>query len=186
MTSVSKVGIEGAVLIELDCHRDGRGFFLETYQRKRYEEFGLALEFVQDNRSRSTKGVLRGLHYQITRPQGHLIYVTSGTAFDVGLDLRRDSPTFKQWAGVTLSADKQQQLYLPPGVAHGFYSLTDEVEIYYKCTDYYYPEDEGGVLWSDPDIGIKWPTENPAINKNDTQFPLLKDITEDKLPQTGI
>ena len=182
MTNISKIGIEGAVLIELDCYRDSRGFFLETYQRKRYEKLGLTIEFVQDNRSRSKKNILRGMHYQIIHPQGHLIYVTSGAAFDVGLDLRGDSPTFKHWVGVTLSAEKQQQLYLPPGVAHGFCALTEEVEIYYKCTDYYYSEDEGGVLWKDPDIGITWPVEEPIIKESDANFPHMKDIPEDKLP----
>jgi dTDP-4-dehydrorhamnose 3,5-epimerase len=185
MVDFSKLGIEGAVLIELDCHHDGRGFFLETYQRKRYEKFGLGIEFVQDNRSRSAKNVLRGMHYQIIHPQGHLVYVTSGTVFDVGLDLRKDSSTFKNWIGVTLSAESQQQLYLPPGVAHGFCALSENVEIYYKCTDYYYPEEEGGVLWSDPDIGIKWPIEDPIINDNDARFLPLKDIAEGELPQIG-
>ena len=129
MVDFSKVGIHGAVLIDLDCYGDSRGFFLETYQRERYEQSGLDVEFVQDNRSRSSKNVLRGLHYQIVHPQGHLVYVTSGTVFDVGLDLRKNSPTFKHWVGVTLCAEKQQQLYLPPGVAHGFCALTDGVEI---------------------------------------------------------
>ena len=183
MANVSEVQIKGAVLIELECYQDDRGFFLETYQRKKYEELGLSIEFVQDNRSRSAKNVLRGMHYQVNHPQGHLVYVTSGVAFDVGLDLRKNSSTFKHWIGVTLSAENQQQLYLPPGVAHGFCALTDEVEIYYKCTDYYYPDDEGGVLWNDPDIGIKWPTKDPIIKESDAQFLPLKDIAEDKFPQ---
>jgi len=183
MVDFSKVGIHGAVLIDLDCYGDSRGFFLETYQRERYEQSGLDVEFVQDNRSRSSKNVLRGLHYQIVHPQGHLVYVTSGTVFDVGLDLRKNSPTFKHWVGVTLCAEKQQQLYLPPGVAHGFCALTDGVEIYYKCTDYYYPEEEGGVLWNDPDLGINWPTKDPMVKESDARFLRLKDIAEDKLPQ---
>ena len=186
MVNFSKVGIDGAIVIDLECYHDGRGFFLETYRRKQYEQIGLTMDFVQDNRSRSKKNTLRGMHYQINHPQGHLVYVMSGTAFDVGLDLRINSPTFKNWAGVTLSADNQQQFYLPPGVAHGFCALTDDVEIYYKCTDYYYPEDEGGVLWNDPDIGIEWPVEDPIIKDSDSCFLPLKDISVNKLPQIDV
>jgi dTDP-4-dehydrorhamnose 3,5-epimerase len=174
--------IPGALIIELDCHGDARGFFLETYQRKRYQELGLDVDFVQDNRSCSTKGVLRGMHYQIKFPQGHLVYVTRGEIFDVGLDLRRNSPAFGKWFGKRLSAENHEQLFFPAGVAHGFCALSDEIEILYKCTDYYHPNDEGGVLWNDPDIGILWPVKEPIIKESDSCFSCLKDISEDKYP----
>jgi len=179
----SKAAIDGAYLIDLDVFGDSRGAFLESYQKKRYAENGIEIDFVQDNRSCSQKGVLRGLHYQVKHPIGHLIYVTHGKVFDVGVDLRKKSPTFGNHVAYTLSADKPQQLYLPPGVAHGFCTLADENEILYKCSDYYYPEDEAGLLWSDQDIAIDWPIIKPLMKSRDEGFPLLKDILESRLPQ---
>lgn len=179
---VAKTAIVGAFLIELDVYGDKRGFFLESYQHRRYAEAGMNMEFVQDNRSFSQKGVVRGLHYQVRHPIGHLIYVTHGCVFDVGVDLRRSSPTFGQHIACTLSAESNQQLYLPPGVAHGFCTLGGENEILYKCTEYYYPDDEAGVLWNDPDLGIQWPATNPLITPRDAAYPKLKDIDPARFP----
>jgi dTDP-4-dehydrorhamnose 3,5-epimerase len=179
---VTKTAIAGAFLIDLDVHCDHRGFFLESYQRRRYADAGLNAEFVQDNRSFSQKGVLRGLHYQVHHPVGHLIYVTHGCVFDVGVDVRRNSPTFGQQIAYTLSAESNQQLYLPPGVAHGFCTLGHENEILYKCTEYYYPDDEAGVLWNDPELDIQWPVIDPLITPRDAAYPKLKDIDPAKFP----
>lgn len=181
--NVVETGIYGAYLIELDVFGDQRGFFLESYQRRRYMDSGINAEFVQDNRSFSGGRVLRGLHYQVEHPIGQLIYVTRGEVFDVGLDLRRDSPTFGHHVSYTLSEDLPRQLYLPPGVAHGFCTLAEENEILYKCSEYYYPDDEAGVLWSDPDIGIKWPIESPVINARDAGYPCMKDVDESMFPR---
>lgn len=177
------LGIPGAFLIDLDMHGDARGFFMESYHCERYFDCGIKVDFVQDNRSFSQKGVLRGLHYQVTRPIGHLIHVARGRVFDVGVDLRCGSPSFGKHIAFELSEKRPQQLYFPPGVAHGFCTLENENEIHYKCSEYYYPDDEGGVLWSDPDIGIKWPLENPLIKQRDAEFPLLRNLTADKLPK---
>lgn len=179
---VTKTDIEGAYLIDLDVYGDKRGFFLESYHYQRYAEHGIDVEFVQDNRSFSVKSIVRGLHYQMRHPIGHLIYVTHGCVFDVGVDLRPHSATFGKYVAYTLSADKPQQLYLPPGVAHGFCTLADENEILYKCSEYYDPNDEAGVLWNDPDIGIDWPIQHPAIKERDAAFPKLKEISPSCLP----
>jgi dTDP-4-dehydrorhamnose 3,5-epimerase len=180
---VHKTAINGAFLIDLDVYGDKRGFFLESYQRKRYVENGLDIDFVQDNRSLSQKGVMRGMHYQIQHPIGHLVYVTHGCVFDVGVDLRANSATFGQHIGFMLSADKNQQLFLPPGVAHGFCTLGEENEILYKCTEYYYPDDEAGVLWNDPDLGIDWPIRDPIIKPRDAAFPRLREVDPARLPK---
>ena len=178
--------IPGMVLVTLEKHGDERGFFLETYRRSVFNELGIAAEFVQDSRSLSKKNILRGMHYQIKNPQGHMVSVMRGKIFDVGVDLRQNSPAFGQWCGVTLSEEKPQQLYLPPGVAHGFCTLNEENEIYYKCTDYYVAEDEGGLLWSDSTIEIKWPINNPSINARDNAFPVLSQISAWRLPQVSL
>lgn len=145
------------LIIEPAVHGDARGFFQETFHAHRYAESGIGLPFVQDNHSRSGHGILRGLHYQIKHPQGKLVRVTQGAVFDVAVDIRKGSPNFGRWVGVTLSEDNFRQLYVPPGFAHGFCSLSERVDFLYKCTDYYHPEDEQGVLWNDPAIGIAWP-----------------------------
>ncbi len=181
---IKQTSISGAYLIELLVHKDDRGFFLESYQRSRYMELGINVEFVQDNRSSTGRGILRGFHYQVCHPIGHLIYVTKGSILDVGLDLRQDSPTFGSHTSVILSDEDHTQLYLPPGVAHAFYSLGECNEILYKCTEYYYPDDEAGVYWNDPDLGIEWPNLNPKINPRDASFPRLRDISSSKLPIT--
>ncbi len=145
------------LIIEPTVHGDARGFFQETYHADRYAELGIRLPFVQDNHSRSGAGILRGLHYQLKHPQGKLVRVTQGVAFDVAVDIRKGSPNFGRWVGVTLSEENFRQLYVPPGFAHGFCSLSERVDFLYKCTDYYHPEDEQGVLWNDPDLAIAWP-----------------------------
>lgn len=179
-----QAAISGAFLIDLLVHEDNRGAFLESYHRSRYMECGIKVDFVQDNRSISGANVLRGLHYQVNHPIGHLIYVTKGSIFDVGLDLRPNSPTFGCHLSMVLSAEQHQQLYLPPGVAHGFCTLEKHNEILYKCSEYYYPKDEAGVLWNDPDLGIRWPSLNPHVKKRDAAFPRLRDIYYSKLPKS--
>ena len=152
-------GIQGLCVIEPAVHGDSRGYFMETYNQRDMEEAGLTMNFVQDNQSCSTKGVLRGLHFQKEHTQGKLVRVVSGEVFDVAVDCRPNSETFGKWVGVTLSAENKKQFYIPQGFAHGFLVLSDEAEFAYKCTDFYHPGDEGGILWSDPEIGIDWPIE---------------------------
>ena len=150
-------GIEGLCVIEPAVHGDARGYFMETYNKRDMEEVGLTMEFVQDNQSSSRKGVLRGLHFQINYPQDKIVRVVSGEVFDVAVDLREDSKTYGKWYGVTLSAENKKQFYIPKGFAHGFVVLSDYAEFAYKCSDFYHPNDEGGLIWNDPDIGIDWP-----------------------------
>ena len=183
---LEKLKIHGMLLVTLEKHGDERGFFLETYRRSVFEEFGIRAEFVQDGRSLSKKNILRGMHYQIKKPQGHMVSVLRGKIFDVGVDLRKNSQTFGQWCGVELSSDKPQQLFLPPGVVHGFCTLNEENEIYYKFTDYYDANDEGGLLWNDPTVGIEWPIQNPTSNARDNAFPLLSEISAWMLPQVSL
>jgi dTDP-4-dehydrorhamnose 3,5-epimerase len=147
---------------------DERGFFLETFEKKRYQEMlNIDLDFVQDNHSRSTKDVLRGLHFQKINPQGKLVRVVSGAVFDVAVDIRPESETYGCWVGVELSAENKKQLWIPPGLAHGFCVLTDTADFEYKCTDYYYPEHEGCLLWNDKDVAIEWPVVNPKLSDKD-------------------
>lgn len=168
--------LPGVVLIEPKVFGDERGFFLESFNAQRYAEAGIGGNFVQDNHSRSAKGVLRGLHFQKQFPQGKLVYLTSGAVFDVAVDIRKDSPTFGQWVGVTLTAESHQQFYVPPGFAHGFCVLSDTADFHYKCTDYYHPEDEGSVRWDDPDIAIKWGINQPILSPKDAKAGFLKDL----------
>ena len=169
--------LPGVVIIEPQLFGDERGFFLETYHEERYrEEAGIEPRFVQDNHSRSSKGVLRGLHFQKTRPQGKLVSVSQGEVFDVAVDINPDSPTFREWVGITLSSTNHLQFYVPPGYGHGFVVLSEVVDFQYKCTDFYYPEDQGEVLWSDPDIGIEWPISEPTLSERDGAAPLLRDV----------
>lgn len=154
-----KTFIEGLYIIEQKVFEDNRGYFMETYNEKAFKEAGLNVRFVQDNQSRSKKGVLRGLHFQKKHPQGKLVRVIRGEVFDVAVDLRRSSPTFKMWFGCRLSGENRKQLYIPEGFAHGFLVLSDEAEFAYKCTDFYHPEDEGGYPWNDPSFNIEWPLE---------------------------
>lgn len=179
---VTELEIPGVLLIKPDVYGDERGFFLETYQDKRYAEIGMDVNFVQDNRSFSTKNIVRGLHYQIKHPLGQLIYVTRGRVLDVGLDLRKESKTFGKVVQVLMDSKDNMQLYLPAGIAHGFCALSDENEILYKCSDYYYADDEAGVRWNDPSLAIEWPVNSPIICDRDNEFPLLKDIAQHHLP----
>lgn len=177
---VIKTKLEGAIIIEPKVFGDHRGFFMETYQKERYQEAGIPLEFVQDNHSRSTRGVLRGLHFQKTKPQGKLVRVVSGEVFDVAVDIRKDSPTYGQWEGVLLSEDNKRQFYVPPGFAHGFVVLSETADFEYKCTDYYDPSDEGSLLWNDPDLAIEWPIEDVQLSEKDQHAPTFKDFDKDQ------
>ncbi len=171
--------LSGVVVFEPQIFRDPRGFFLESYHQRKFAEIGFTETFVQDNHSRSTQGVLRGLHYQdMTAPMGKLARCTLGAVFDVAVDLRVGSPTFGRWFGVELSADNAKQLWIPAGFAHGFAVLTDAAELQYKCTNFYAPETEGAVKWNDPDLGIEWPISDPIISQRDQQAMSLKRYLE--------
>ena len=175
---VTTCDIEGLYVIEPTVFKDERGYFMETYNQNDFKEAGLNMTFVQDNQSMSVKGVLRGLHFQKQYPQGKLVRAVRGTVFDVAVDLRSDSKTYGKWFGVTLSAENKKQFYIPEGFAHGFLVLSDEAEFAYKCTDFYHPGDEGGLLWSDPEIGVDWPIEpgmELIISDKDKKWSGLKD-----------
>lgn len=166
------------IRIEPRIFSDERGFFMETWQARRFHDVGIDADFVQDNFSHSSKGTLRGLHYQIQQPQGKLVRVVSGEVFDVAVDLRKSSPAFGQWVGEVLSAENKNQLWVPPGFGHGFLVLSDTAEFEYKCTDYYAPEFERAIRWDDPDIGIDWPLpdgEQPVLSVKDAAAPFLQD-----------
>ncbi len=171
-------GIEGLFIVEPTVFGDNRGYFMETYHAKEFQEAGFKMVFVQDNQSKSRQGVLRGLHFQYRFPQGKLVRVTKGEVFDVAVDLRKNSRTFGKWHGVTLSDENKIQFYIPEGFAHGYLVLTGEAEFVYKCTDYYHPEDEGGILWNDPEIGIDWPLDKVKeviLSKKDNRWKCLKE-----------
>ena len=175
---VTTCDIEGLYVIEPTVFKDERGYFMETYNQNDFKEAGLNMTFVQVNQSMSVKGVLRGLHFQKQYPQGKLVRAVRGTVFDVAVDLRSDSKTYGKWFGVTLSAENKKQFYIPEGFAHGFLVLSDEAEFAYKCTDFYHPGDEGGLLWSDPEIGVDWPIEpgmELIISDKDKKWSGLKD-----------
>lgn len=173
--------LPGVVIIEADVHRDGRGFFLETYHADRYRDHGIPGPFVQDNHSQSVAGTLRGLHLQLRRPQGKLIRVVEGEVFDVAVDVRRGSPTFGRWVSVTLTADNFRQCYVPPGFAHGFCVVSPIAQLEYKCTDLYDPASEIGIAWNDPAIGISWPVTDPILSQRDSRHPTLAELG-DRLP----
>lgn len=179
---VESTKLSGVMIIEPEIYRDPRGFFAETYQSKRYAEYGLPLEFVQDNHSRSIRGTLRGLHLQLTQPQGKLMHVVEGAIFDVAVDIRVGSPSFGQWIGVELTGENFKQLYVPPGFAHGFCVISDRADVSYKCTDYYLPGDEIGIAWNDPDLAIQWPTSTPLLSNKDANAFTLKDVLS-RLPR---
>ncbi|MBM81033.1 MAG: dTDP-4-dehydrorhamnose 3,5-epimerase [Planctomycetaceae bacterium] len=173
---VEETSLPGVVIVELDKFEDERGFFVETYQQQRYSEHGIEAQFVQDNYSRSTRGILRGLHYQIQQPQGKLIQVVSGEIYDVAVDMRRSSQHFGRWFGIRLNSDSPRQLYIPPGFAHGFCVLSEVADFFYKCTDLYAREHERTLLWNDPTLGIDWPiTENLILSEKDQAGKLLVD-----------
>lgn len=168
--------IPGVVIIEPDVYRDSRGFFLETYHAEKYREAGIEGPFLQDNQSRSVADTIRGLHLQLSRPQGKLVRVIEGEIFDVAVDVRRGSPTFGQWVGVTLSAENFRQCYLPPGFAHGFAVMSPIAQVEYKCTDLYDPKGELGIAWNDPALAIEWPVADPFLSERDTRHPLLSAV----------
>ena len=184
---IIKTHLPGVVVIEPKVFGDKRGFFLETFRQDVLQQAGIDVTFVQDNHSRSGQGVLRGLHYQLMQTQGKLVRVTSGSVFDVAVDVRYGSPTFGQWYGTQLDEESMRMMYVPPGYAHGFVVLSESADFLYKCTDYYHPESEQGIAWDDSDIGIEWPitnlTSDIALSEKDKKNVLLKDQAIDKLPR---
>ncbi|MFP4534056.1 MAG: dTDP-4-dehydrorhamnose 3,5-epimerase [Desulfobacterales bacterium] len=170
------------LVIEPKVFTDHRGFFLETHHQIKYTDAGLERIFVQDNHSRSQQSVLRGLHYQLQKPQGKLVYAVRGEIFDVAVDIRRGSPTFGQWTGTCLSDVNHRQLFIPEGFAHGFVVLSESADVVYKCTQFYEPGDEYGIYWKDPEIGIDWPVEAPILSEKDQLFPTLNSAPEAHLP----
>lgn len=174
--NVSKTLLSGVLIIDPVVHGDKRGFFTETFSVQRYKEAGIPLDFVQDNQSRSQRGVLRGLHAQKQHPQGKLVRCSAGEVYDVAVDIDRNSETFGEYVGVILSDTNCRQLYVPPGYLHGFLVISPTADFEYKCTDYYYPDDEIGVVWNDPDLAIDWPIEVPQISDKDAKLPRLSEI----------
>ena len=170
--------LPGVLIIEPKVFADARGFVLETYQAERYRQLGIAHAFVQDNHSRSARGVLRGLHFQRSRPQGKLVSVSRGSVYDVVVDINPASPTCGQFVAVELNDENHRQLWIPPGYAHGFCVLSDIADFQYKCTDYYIPEDEGGLLWNDPQVNIPWPIEQPLLSTKDQRNPTLAQLLD--------
>ncbi len=181
--NVLETRLPGVLIIEPDVFGDARGFFMETWSRERYREARLPAGFVQDNLSRSARGVLRGLHFQNPHPQGKLISVLEGEVFDVAVDVRAGSPTFGEWVGEVLSSANRRQLYVPEGFAHGFVVIGDTALFSYKCTEYYHPETERSILWNDPEIGIEWPIGDPILSDKDSRAPRLAGIPGDMLPR---
>lgn len=177
--------LPGVIVIEPDVFGDSRGFFMESWNQQRYVEIGLKLNFVQDNISYSQGGVLRGLHFQNPQPQGKLVYTIQGEVFDVVVDIQAGSPTFGQWVGIILSGENKKQVYIPEGFAHGFCVTSSAALFAYKCTDFYSPTTESGILWNDPDIGIAWPIKEPKLSAKDQQHSRLKDLNINFLPQYG-
>ena len=173
---VIETALPGVLIIEPKAFGDHRGFFLETFQVERYREAGITLPFVQDNHSRSQRGVLRGLHFQKTRPQGKLVSVSRGAVYDVAVDIDPTSATYGKFVGVELNDDNHRQMWVPPGYAHGFCVLSEVADFQYKCTDFYFPADEGGLAWNDPDVGISWPIEATQLSAKDANNPRLRDL----------
>ena len=180
---VRETDLMGVTLINPNIYADDRGLFLETYQYSRYASIGISDVFVQDNQSWSSKGVLRGMHFQVSNPQAQLITVIKGVIFDVVVDLRKNSKTYGQWYGAELSGDEFSQIYMAPGFAHGFYVMSDEAGLHYKVTQEYDPSDEGGLIWDDADLSIAWPAGPKILTPKDLAFPSLKKIDSTKLPQ---
>ncbi len=170
--------LPGVLILEPKVFGDQRGFFMETFHQNRYQKAGLPPHFVQDNHSRSRKGVLRGLHYQLVQPQGKLVSVVRGSVFDVAVDIRRGSPSFGRWVSVVLDDCEHRQFYIPPGYAHGFCVLSEEADFVYKCTDYYHPQSERGIAWNDSEIGIQWPDLEVTLSDKDKHNPTLAEQTD--------
>ena len=178
---VIETPIKDLLIIETKIFKDDRGFFIESYNLRDFTSLGINVNFVQDNHSMSKKGVLRGMHFQLKHPQGKLVRVISGRVFDVAVDLRLSSPTFGKWYGIELSCDNGLQFYIPPGFAHGFLALEENAHFFYKCTDFYYPNDELGIKWNDKDVGIQWPihqVEEIIISDKDRKLPTFKELKE--------
>jgi len=178
---VIETPIKGLIVIETKVFRDDRGFFIESYNEREFKEIGLGIDFVQDNHSFSRKGVLRGLHFQLKHPQGKLVRVISGRVFDVAVDLRPNLPTFGKWYGVELSGENALQFYIPPGFAHGFIALEENTHFLYKCTEFYYPNDEVGIIWNDLDLSIRWPinqVEEIIISDKDKKLPTFREVKD--------
>ena len=178
MIKVKKTSLEGFLIVELETFKDDRGFFLETFQEKNYKEVGITDKFVQDNQSRSSKGVLRGMHFQVKRPQAQIVTVMRGSIFDVGVDLRQGSSTFGQWYGVELSDVGQRQVYMAPGIAHGFCVLSDLADLHYKVSRFYDPDDECGMVWNDSEVSIDWPLMTPLIHQRDATYQSLSQLID--------
>lgn len=176
--NIIETALPGVLIIEPRVYGDHRGFFLESFQVERYREVGIDLPFVQDNHSRSQRGVLRGLHFQKTRPQGKLVRVSRGAVYDVAVDINPASATCGQFVGVELSDENHRQLWVPPGYAHGFCVLSDVADFEYKCTDFYFPDDEGGLIWNDAEVGIPWPLDTPNLSAKDMANPTLHQLLE--------
>ena len=178
MIKVKSTSIEGFLVIEPNCYKDDRGFFLETYQEDIYKAAGITEKFVQDNQSRSMKGVIRGMHFQVNRPQAQIVTIMRGSVFDVGVDLRQNSPTFGKWHGVELSDSGQRQVYMAPGIAHGFCVLSDLADLHYKVSRFYDPDDECGMVWNDSEVNIDWPSITPLIHQRDATYQSLSQLID--------
>ena len=179
---ILQTDLEGVLVVEPLVFNDKRGFFMEAYHKEKYAKLGISIDFIQDNLSFSSAGTLRGLHYQHPHGQAKLVQVLDGHVFDVTVDIRSGSPTFGKWFGINLSDENRKQVFVPEGFAHGFCVLSDTVLFSYKCSDLYAPDCEGGVLWSDPDIGIEWPVKEPVLSEKDAKYPRLKDVEVGRLP----
>ncbi|MGA1874476.1 MAG: dTDP-4-dehydrorhamnose 3,5-epimerase [bacterium] len=182
MVKIFSSDLKDVLIVEPRIFEDERGFFMESYHRKKYQEAGLDRVFVQDNLSHSVQNVIRGLHYQLHHPQAKLIQVLRGVIFDVAVDIRQGSPAFGQWIGLLLSDRRHQHLFIPEGFAHGFCVLTERAEVMYKCTDFYDPDDEHGLRWDDPNLAIQWPIRNPVVSARDAELPFLSKVSKENLP----
>ena len=181
-----ETNLQGVLIVKPRVFRDERGFFAETYHAAKFRDLGITVDFVQDNHSSSVRGTLRGLHYQLRRPQAKLCRVVRGEVFDVAVDIRRGSPTYGKWTGVVLSAEEMNQIFIPAGFAHGFVVLSETAEFFYKCSDFYDPGGEGGVAWNDPDLDIRWKIDMPVLSEKDSSYPRLSHIPVDRLPEFGV
>lgn len=179
---IIKTDLPGPLIIKPQIFKDARGFFYESYQKEKFQKLGIPEEFVQDNHSSSVKGTLRGLHYQLKRPQAKLCRVIKGSVFDVAVDIRKNSATFGKWTSVILSEENQIEFYIPVGFAHGFCVLSERAEFLYKCSDNYYPDDSYGIIWNDPGLKIDWPLENPLLSEKDAACPSIHSIDPQLLP----
>ena len=179
---ISKTSIPELLIIQPDIHEDNRGYFIESYKHSEFESNGLRTDFLQQNQSESSKGILRGLHYQLNYGQGKLVWVSQGKVMDIALDIRKESPTFGRYESIILDDESHKRFYIPEGFAHGFYVLSEKAIFQYMCTENYHPEDEYGILWNDPDICIKWPDGDKLVSDSDKQLPSLKEINPKNLP----